>query len=166
MGIAQVRHSFVFRSAGSPWTAALVLVLGAAALLGGQTSLGAQTSPGAESLAPAVAAPQGVDLVRAYCSGCHHESAGQFERISAIRKTPEGWAMTLFRMRQVHALKLEDGVRESLIRYLADTQGLAPAEAAPGRFALEQRPNAKDLDDGAEINVMCARCHSLARVSL
>jgi quinohemoprotein amine dehydrogenase len=164
MGIAQVRQSFVFRSAGSLWTAALILVLGAAALLGGQTSLGAENS--AQTVAPAGAAPQGADLVRAYCSGCHHESAGQFDRISAIRKTPEGWAMTLFRMRQVHALKLEDGVRESLIRYLADTQGLAPAEAAAGRFALEQRPNAKDLDDGAEINVMCARCHSLARVSL
>jgi quinohemoprotein amine dehydrogenase len=57
-------------------------------------------------------------------------------------------------------------VRDSLVRFLADTQGLAPAEAAAGRFALEQRPNAKDLDVGAEINVMCGRCHSLARVSL
>jgi quinohemoprotein amine dehydrogenase len=164
MGIAQVRHSFVFRSAGSLWTAALVLVLGAAALLGGQTSLGAENS--AQTAAPAGAAPQGADLVRAYCSGCHHESAGQFERISAIRKTPEGWAMTLFRMRQVHGLKLEDGVRDSVVRYLADTQGLAPGESAAGRFALERRPNAKDLDAGAEINVMCGRCHSLARASL
>jgi quinohemoprotein amine dehydrogenase len=69
-------------------------------------------------------------------------------------------------MRQVHGLVLEDGVRESLIRFLADTQGLAPAEAAAGRFALERRPNAKDLDAGADINVMCGRCHSLARVSL
>jgi quinohemoprotein amine dehydrogenase len=164
MGIAQVRHSFVFRSAGSLWTAALILVLGAAALLGGRTSLGAENS--AQTAAPAVTAPQGADLVRAYCSGCHHESAGQFERISTIRKTPEGWAMTLFRMRQVHGLNLEDGVRDSLVRFLSDTQGLAPGEAAAGRFALERRPNAKDLDDGAEINVMCARCHSLARVSL
>jgi quinohemoprotein amine dehydrogenase len=112
------------------------------------------------------AVPRGEELVRTYCSGCHHESAGGFERISSIRKTPEGWAMTLFRMRQVHGLSLEEGVRESLVRYLADTQGLAPGEAAAGRFALERRPNAKDLDDGAEIDVMCGRCHSLARVSL
>jgi quinohemoprotein amine dehydrogenase len=74
--------------------------------------------------------------------------------------------MTLFRMRQVHGLVLEDGVRESLVRFLSDTQGLAPAESAAGRFALERRPNAKDVDDGAEIDVMCARCHSLARVAL
>src|SRR5206468_11110761 len=76
--------------------------------------------------------PQGADLVRAYCSGCHRENAGRFERISSIRKTPEGWSMTLFRMRQVHGLSLEDGVRQSLIRFLADTQGLAPGEAAAG----------------------------------
>jgi len=154
IGIAQGCHWFVFRSAASIWSAVFIL------------ALGAQASQGAETAAQAGASPQGADLVRAYCSGCHHESAGQFERISAIRKTPEGWAMTLFRMRQVHGLTLEDGVRESLVRFLADTQGLAPAEAAAGRFALEQRPNAKDLDAGAEINVMCGRCNSLARVSL
>jgi len=41
----------------------------------------------------------GEELVRSHCSGCHREQSGSFERISAIRKTPEGWAMTLFRMR-------------------------------------------------------------------
>ena len=112
------------------------------------------------------AVPPGGELVRSYCSGCHHETAGRFERISDIRKTPEGWLMTLFRMRQVHGLVLEDGVRDALVRYLADTQGLAPSEAAAGRFALERRPNARDLDLGPELNVMCGRCHSLARVSL
>jgi quinohemoprotein amine dehydrogenase len=120
---------------------------------------------GWHSAAPAAAAA-GQDLVRTYCSGCHREHAGQFERISAMRKTPEGWVMTLFRMRQAHGLVLEDDVRESIVRYLADTQGLAPAESAAGRFALERRPNAQDIDIGPEIGVMCGRCHSLARVSL
>jgi quinohemoprotein amine dehydrogenase len=147
----------------------LAAVLGTPTSSAAQTSPQAVVSPGAEPpAAPGEAAPtpRGAELVRTYCSGCHHESAGGFERISTIRKTPEGWVMTLFRMRQVHGLNLEDGVRESLVRYLADTQGLAPVEAAAGRFALERRPNAKDLDDGVEINVMCGRCHSLARVSL
>jgi quinohemoprotein amine dehydrogenase len=108
----------------------------------------------------------GADLVRSHCSGCHREESGRFERISAIRKTPEGWAMTLFRMRQVHGVVLDDDVRSSLVRYLSDTAGLAPSEAAAGRFALEQRPNAQDIDLGPEIGVMCGRCHSLARVAL
>ena len=160
IGIAQVCRSSA--------TAVFMLLLGAPpASNGAETAAqGSENAAQAAPVAQAGAMPHGADLVRVYCSGCHHESAGQFERISSIRKTPEGWAMTLFRMRQVHGLTLEDGVRESLVRYLADTQGLAPAEAAAGRFALEQRPNAKDLDAGAEINVMCGRCHSLARLSL
>jgi quinohemoprotein amine dehydrogenase len=110
--------------------------------------------------------PAGAGLVRTYCSGCHQQTGNGFARISAIRKTPEGWVMTLFRMRQVHGLNLTDEVRDSIVRYLSDTQGLAPEESAPGRFALERQPNAQDLDLGPEINVMCGRCHSLARVSL
>ena len=74
--------------------------------------------------------------------------------------------MTLFRMHQVHGLVLDEQVRMSIVRYLADTQGLAPSESAAGRFALERQPNAQDLDLGPEIGVMCGRCHSLARVSL
>jgi quinohemoprotein amine dehydrogenase len=112
------------------------------------------------------ASPRGPELVRAYCSGCHQEQAGSFARISAIRKTPEGWVMTLFRMRQVHGLVLDEGVHESLVRYLSDTQGLAPSESAAGRFALERRPNAQDLDFGPEVGMMCGRCHSLARAAL
>jgi quinohemoprotein amine dehydrogenase len=108
----------------------------------------------------------GPELVRSHCGGCHRERSGGFERISAIRKTPEGWAMTLFRMRQVHGVVLDDETRSSILRYLADTQGLAPSESAVGRFALEQRPNAKDIDLGPEIDVVCGRCHSLARVAL
>ncbi len=117
--------------------------------------------------AGAAAAQPGAALVRTWCSGCHHEAKpGHFERISVIRKTPEGWVMTLFRMRQVHHLVLTDEVHDALVRYLADTQGLAPSEAAPARFALERRPNAQDLDLGPELGVMCGRCHSLARVAL
>ena len=112
------------------------------------------------------ASASGQELLRAYCSGCHQEHAGKFERISDIRKTPEGWVMTLFRMRQVHGLNLGDDVRDAIVRHLADTQGLAPAESVAGRFALERRPNAQDIDLGPEIGVMCGRCHTLARVSL
>jgi quinohemoprotein amine dehydrogenase len=121
----------------------------------------------APAAAGAAAAEPGVALLRTWCSGCHKETApGRFERISAIRKSPEGWVMTLFRMRQVHHLVLADDVNDALLRHLADTQGLAPAESAAGRFALERRPNAQDLDFGPELGVMCGRCHSLARIAL
>lgn len=117
-------------------------------------------------IGPAAAGSEGEQLLRTHCSRCHHENAGQFERISTIRKSPEGWLMTLSRMRQVHRLVLGDDVRDALVRYLSDTQGLAPGETFAGRFALEQRPNTKDLDLGTDINATCGHCHSLARVSL
>jgi len=125
----------------------------------------------AAALAPSTAVhaegkPPGLDLVRTDCSGCHQEHNGGFDRISAIRKTPEGWVMTLFRMRQVHGVVLDDEGRQAIVRYLSDTQGLAPSESAAGRFALEERPNAPDIDLGPEIGVVCGRCHSLARAAL
>jgi quinohemoprotein amine dehydrogenase len=120
---------------------------------------------------PAVANNDGAALIRSYCSGCHFEHDnvghdGRFERINTIRKTPEGWVMTIFRMQQVHGLTLQDDVRERIVQYLADTQGLAPVEAQAGRFALERRPNVQDLDGGPELATMCGRCHSLARPAL
>lgn len=118
---------------------------------------------------PALAAgdvPDGRTLVKTYCSGCHLERDGAFERISSIRKSPEGWVMTLFRMHNVHGLALPEDAHDAIVRYLSDTQGLAPSESAPARFALERRANVKDLDLGPELAPMCGRCHSLARVAL
>jgi quinohemoprotein amine dehydrogenase len=110
-------------------------------------------------------------LLQTSCGGCHLSSTpGQYARISSIRKTPEGWLMTLFRMQHVHGLQLAEADRDALVRYLADTQGLAPAETAPARYALERRPNMQDLqlpgDPETDLQTMCARCHSAARVEL
>lgn len=125
---------------------------------------------GAALLLPGLAAQAAAadaTAVRAHCSGCHRESTpGHFDRISDLRKTPEGWEMTLFRMHQVHGVALDDGARADVLRYLTTVAGLAPAETAPARFALERRPNVPDLALGDELQVMCGRCHSLARSAL
>lgn len=133
--------------------------------------LGLALSPAAIAAAPAAAPSDGAALIRSYCSGCHFEHDnfghdGKFERINTIRKTPEGWVMTIFRMQQVHGLTLDEDVRQRIVQYLADTQGLAPSEALAGRFALERRPNMQDLGVGTELATMCGRCHSLARPAL
>ena len=120
----------------------------------------------ASATSAAAAPPDGPALIRSYCSGCHFEHDGRFERISSIRKSPEGWVMTLFRMQQVHGIALDESVRDQLVHYLADTQGLAPSESKSSRFALERRANVQDLDLGPELSVMCGRCHTLARVAL
>ena len=119
------------------------------------------------SAALADEAADGTTLLRNNCAGCHRETApGRFERVSSIRKSPEGWVMTLFRMRQVHNLTLAEDTRDALVRYLSRTNGLAPSESAAGRYALERRPNVQDLQIGDDLQTMCARCHSAARISL
>ena len=124
------------------------------------------------------AAPSGAEtpeeLLHNTCSGCHQpDSAGRLSRISQQRKTPEGWAMTIQRMEDLHGITVSsqdlplgsDDAQRTLVKYHADTQGLAPEETAGFRYALEQR-----LDDfepvDADFKMMCGRCHSAARVLL
>lgn len=115
---------------------------------------------------PAMSAqPDGANIVRSYCLSCHTEEGGKFSRISDQRKSPEGWHMTLNRMEHRRAVTLPLEHKRALIKHLADTQGLAPSEAEPYRYLLEQDTNV--VEDTPEPYVeMCARCHSSARFGL
>lgn len=111
-------------------------------------------------------AQDGATLLEENCSGCHAaDDSGAMTRIKGQRKTPEGWLMTIVRMRQFHGMELAPGVQSQLVRYLADTQGLAPSEAEDFRYILERQPNAVETPE-APLAEMCARCHSAARVGL
>jgi quinohemoprotein amine dehydrogenase len=130
---------------------------------------------GAVALAAAPSSAEAPEeLLRNTCSGCHQpDDAGRLSRISQQRKTPEGWAMTIQRMEDLHGITVSSqdlplgsaDAKRALVKYLADTQGLAPEETAGFRYALEQR-----LDDfepvDADFKMMCGRCHSAARVLL
>lgn len=120
------------------------------------------------SIAPVIAAePEGREIIRTYCVACHsEEGAGTaFSRISSQRKTPEGWHMTLNRMEHLRAVSLPLAEKRALIKHLADTQGLAPTEAAPYRYLLEQDTNIVEATPEPYVE-MCARCHSGARFGL
>jgi quinohemoprotein amine dehydrogenase len=106
------------------------------------------------------------DLLAKRCATCHADEQKNLRRIHAQRKTPEGWLMTLVRMQRAHGLKLSDDERRAVVKYLADTQGLAPAETAPARYALERRLNTIEKLPSEQFAQMCARCHSGARVLL
>jgi quinohemoprotein amine dehydrogenase len=117
--------------------------------------------------AAAAAEPEGLTLVTNLCSGCHEEVAkGHLFRINDVRKTPEGWDMTLFRMQHLHKVEIKPGERQKILSYLADVQGLAPSESDGYRYVLEQRPDVADKIPDPELNVMCGRCHSNARYAL
>lgn len=114
------------------------------------------------------AAPvDGRQVLTSTCAACHTPGAdGKQPRISDIRKTPEGWDMTIARMQVWHGVQISAEERRALVKYLADTQGLAPSETAAFRQGLERRPNVADHPPNDNLAQMCARCHSFARVGL
>lgn len=123
----------------------------------------------AASAGPALAedAAEAEALLNAKCASCHErQPGGGLSRIAEQRKTPEGWLMTLTRMRLWHGVQLSDGERQTLLRHLADRQGLAPEESAPFRYVLERRRGQVEAPDDADLATFCARCHSYARVGL
>jgi quinohemoprotein amine dehydrogenase len=106
-------------------------------------------------------------LLNERCAQCHtQEPGGGLSRIAYQRKTPEAWFMTIVRMEMIHGLELTDEERRSLVKYLSDTQGLAPEETAPYRYILERQPNVVEGFTDADFVQMCSRCHSGARVAL
>src|SRR5699024_779252 len=109
------------------------------------------------------------------CMACHAGerlgraaaiSGSDISRIKAQRKTPEGWLMTIARMQVTHGVQISDEDRRTLVKYLADSQGLAPSESEDSRYALERRLNTQEDYHDEEIGEMCARCHSGARFAL
>jgi quinohemoprotein amine dehydrogenase len=110
----------------------------------------------------------GRTLLESRCSGCHrpYGGGGKLDSIDFQRKTPEGWQMTLSRMVRTHAVKLEAGEVRTLIKYLSDINGLAPAEIEPFRYALEKRNNTVEQEVPKAVHGTCVLCHSYARIAL
>ena len=112
-------------------------------------------------------------MVAERCVGCHtRDDHGQLSRMSGQRKTPEGWHMTLTRMQHNNGVVLSDREKDAVVKYLADTQGLAPSEAAAFRYVLERRNNtiekynAINRPDPEGLARWCTTCHSYARMAL
>lgn len=113
-----------------------------------------------------LAARDAQSILQQNCMGCHIPEANNgLSRISHQRKTPEGWLMSIARMQTMHGLQISDEDRRTLVKYLADTQGLAPSETDGVRYALERRLNTVEHFD-EQTTQMCGRCHSGARIAL
>ncbi len=106
------------------------------------------------------------DILNSNCAACHERTDGGLARIKDQRKTPEAWDMTIARMMFLHGVELTNDERSALVKYLADTQGLAPAETEGFRYILERVPSQIEQPATDELGVTCGRCHSYARVAL
>jgi quinohemoprotein amine dehydrogenase len=103
--------------------------------------------------------------VLTYCRRCHTtDSAGMMQRVSYERKTPEGWEMSVRRMVALNNVKLDPAMARSIVRYLSDNHGLAPAELRPGRFEIERRMIEYRYTADARTETTCRACHSMGRV--
>ncbi len=118
-------------------------------------------------LAGLAAVPATADeaLLEAACGTCHETTDAGMSRISGQRKTPEGWLMTMVRMRQVHQAEFDVATQARLVAYLSETQGMAPSETAPWRYALEKDPDWIEANE-EPLGSMCSRCHTSARFHL
>jgi quinohemoprotein amine dehydrogenase len=117
--------------------------------------------------ASALRAADPSEILQTRCAACHRQlDGGRLSRISDQRKTPEAWAMTIARMEHIHNLKIGDDERRALVKYLSDTQGLAPEETRGFRYVLEQRTDVIEAPPDEELAVLCGRCHTYAKVAL
>jgi quinohemoprotein amine dehydrogenase len=99
------------------------------------------------------------------CTGCHkRDTAGYVQRISYERKTPEGWEMSIRRMVGLHKLDIDPATARTIVRYLSDNQGLAPAEMRPARFEPERRLIEYRYTADPRTETTCRACHSMGRV--
>lgn len=102
------------------------------------------------------------------CVRCHSRDSttGIVQRLSFERKTPEGWEASIRRMVSLNDVKMTPEVAREIVRYLSNNQGLAPAEAKPGRFESERRFISWSYKGDATTERVCRACHSMGRVIL
>ena len=99
------------------------------------------------------------------CSRCHvRDSSGVMQRLSYMRKTPEGWEISLRRMVALQHVRVDPATARAIIKYLSNAQGLAPAEARPARFEAERRAIDYKYAADSRTEQTCHACHSLGRV--
>ena len=146
---------------------AAVSSLGAQGGRGGRGAGGA--SQGAGGAAPRDTTPGFAirdSIVIARCARCHARdlTTGIMQRLSFMRKTPEGWETSIRRMVTLNSVKLEPADARKILRYLSDQQGLAPAEVRPARFEAERRMIEYRYTADAQTERVCRACHSMGRV--
>jgi quinohemoprotein amine dehydrogenase len=105
------------------------------------------------------------DLVKQKCGSCHRpDEKGRLSRISYRRTTPEGWEETIKRMVSLNGVTLGPTEARDILRYLANTQGLAPEEAQPAAFEVERRMIDFKYTADKDTEDTCIKCHSMGRV--
>lgn len=98
------------------------------------------------------------------CLSCHGGNGEKAERISDVRKTPEGWLNTVQRMERIHGVQLTDEQREQIIKDLSAEQGLTPEEAESVQYWMASKPSySEPSTENEAVNNSCITCHASGR---
>ena len=141
-----------------------------AAVVGAAGSTQAQSPAAIAPQSPAsTASDEGIpvqsELVRSRCGGCHKsDDQKRMSRISYRRATPENWERTIKRMVTLNHATLDPADARTILKYLADHQGLAPEETRPIEFEAERRTAEYVYAADKDTADTCSSCHSMARV--
>jgi len=104
-------------------------------------------------------------LVHQKCTACHKpQPDGRLSRISYMRKTPEGWELSLKRMIRLNKVEVTPEEARQIVRYLANDHGLARSEAERALYEVERRVHWSEQDEEEELRATCGECHTLGRV--
>lgn len=143
------------------------LLAASTALLLSVGSLSAQSAPRAGLKDTTPGFPIHEPAIILACAGCHvRDSTGIMQRLSYLRKTVEGWEASVRRMVSLHNVTLEPAAARTIVRYLANHQGLAPAEVRLGQFDAERRMTEFNYTASPPTEQTCRACHSMGRVVL
>jgi quinohemoprotein amine dehydrogenase len=103
-------------------------------------------------------------LVISRCGTCHTKDAkGNLSRISWERTTPEGWEESIKRMVRLNGLTITPQEARSIVKYLANSHGLAPDEAKPVMYLPEHRLVDETNIPNDTVHDACANCHAFGR---
>lgn len=105
------------------------------------------------------------ELLHQKCTACHKpQPDGRLSRISYMRKTPEGWELSLKRMIRLNQVELTPEEARQIVRYLANDHGLARSEAERALYEVERRVHWSEEDEEDDLRATCGECHTLGRV--
>src|SRR5439155_22717903 len=74
------------------------------------------------------------------------------------------WELSVRRMVSLNNVALDPATARTIVRYLSDQQGLAPAEMKAGRFESERRMIGYRYTADPRTETTCRACHSMGRV--
>ncbi len=140
------------------------LLIGAAGMFSATAVIGQANLAADEAIEKEDGIPVTDALTREKCGGCHTADAkGNLSRISWVRTTPEGWDSAIKRMVRLNGAALAPDEARHIVRYLADTHGLAPEEAKPIQYLVEKRLIDETNIPSESVRTSCAACHGFAQ---